>query len=116
LSYRRPAFSRIKQRNDERITTFTAEGRIDALFNSQVKSVQPGSAVLLVEEPGNVREIRIRADYVFVLIGGEPPYPLLKKIGIRFHGEREAQTQCAGDPKRDVSRLGALPAGETQKA
>ncbi len=103
LSYRRPAFSRIKQRNEERITTFAAEGRIDVLFNSQVKSIQLGSAVLLVEEPGTVREIPIRADYVFVLIGGEPPYPLLKKIGIRFHGEKEPQTLCAA-------------AGETQKA
>jgi thioredoxin reductase/Pyruvate/2-oxoacid:ferredoxin oxidoreductase delta subunit len=116
LSYRRPAFSRIKQRNEERITTFQAEGRVEVLFNSQVKSIQPGSAVVRVEEAGNIREISVRADYVFVLAGGEPPYPLLKKIGIRFHAENEPQTQCVGDPKRDVARWGALPAGETQKA
>ncbi len=90
LSYRRAAFSRIKQRNEERIATFQAEGRIDVLFNSQVKSIQPGSALLQIEETGNVRETTVRADYAFVLAGGEPPYPLLKKIGIRFHGEKEA--------------------------
>ena len=97
------AFSRIKQRNEERITTFQAEGRIDVLFNSQVKSVQPGSAVLQVEEAGNVRETSVRADYVFVLAGGDPPYPLLKKIGIRFNGEKEAEAPC-------------VAAGETQRA
>ncbi len=94
LSYRRPAFSRIKQRNEERITAFGAEGRIDVLFNSQVQSIRPGSAVLQVEEAGDVREISVRADHVFVLIGGEPPYPLLKKTGIRFHGEKEAAAPC----------------------
>ncbi len=103
LSYRRPAFSRIKQRNEERITAFQAEGRIDVLFNSQVKSIQPGSAVLQVEEAGNVRETPVRADYVFVLAGGEPPYPLLKKIGIRFHAEKEAEAA-------------RVPAGETSRA
>ncbi len=91
LSYRRAAFSRIKQRNEERITTFQAEGRMEVLFNSQVKSIQPGSAILQIEESGAVREIPVRANYVFVLAGGEPPYPLLKKIGIRFHGEKGAE-------------------------
>ena len=116
LSYRRPAFSRIKQRNEERITMFQAEGRIDVLFNSQVTHIQPGSAVLQVEEAGSVREVPVRADNVFVLIGGEPPYPLLKKIGIRFHGENEPESQCARDPKCDTSRLGAPPAERATKA
>ena len=101
LSYRRSAFSRVKQRNEERITTFQAEGRIDVLFNSQVKTIKPGSAVLQVEEAGKIREIPVRADYVFVLAGGEPPYPLLKKIGIRFHGENELETQCVAAEKAE---------------
>jgi thioredoxin reductase (NADPH) len=103
LSYRRAAFSRIKQRNEERITAFQAEGRIDVLFNSQVKSIEPGSAVLRVEEAGNVRETSVPADYVFVLAGGEPPYPLLKKMGIRFHGEKEAEAVRA--PTGETARV-----------
>jgi thioredoxin reductase (NADPH) len=99
LSYRRSAFSRIKQRNEERITTFQAEGRVDVLFNSQVKSIQPGSAVIQVDETANVRAIPVPADYVFVLAGGEPPYPLLKKIGIRFHGEKEPERQSVHPEK-----------------
>jgi thioredoxin reductase (NADPH) len=94
LSYRRHAFFRIKQRNEERITRFLSDGRIRVLFNSQVKSIEPGFAIIEVEEAGGVREITIRADHVFVLAGGEPPYPLLKKIGIRFNGENEQKTEC----------------------
>jgi len=94
LSYRRHAFFRIKQRNEERITRFLSDGRIRVLFNSQVKSIEPGFAIIEVEETGGVQEITIRADHVFVLAGGEPPYPLLKKIGIRFNGENEQKTEC----------------------
>jgi thioredoxin reductase len=94
LSYRRHAFFRLKQRNEERITRFLSEGRVRVLFNSQVKSVEPGSAIIEVEEAGGVQEITIRADHVFVLVGGEPPYPLLKKIGIRFNGENEQKGEC----------------------
>ncbi len=94
VSYRRPAFTRLKQRNEQRIARFLSEGRIHVLFNSQVKSIEPGAAILQVEEADTVREISVPANTIFVLAGGEPPYPLLKKIGIRFHGEEQPQTQC----------------------
>jgi len=29
----------------------------------------------------------IASDYVFVLIGGVPPFDLLQRIGVRLHGE-----------------------------
>jgi thioredoxin reductase len=87
ISYRRAAFTRLKQRNEERITRFVAENRVRVLFNSLVESIEPGQAVLQVENTGAVREILIPADCVFVLAGGEPPYPLLKKIGIQSHGQ-----------------------------
>ena len=93
LSYRRNAFFRIKQRNEERITRFLSEGRIRVLFNSQVKSIKPGSVIVEVGEADNAEEMVVTADYVFVLAGGEPPYPLLKKIGIRFHGEDKPEAQ-----------------------
>ncbi len=94
LSYRRSAFVRLKQRNEERIARFSSEDRVHVLFNSQVRRIEPGSAVLQIGEANNVRETTIRADYVFVLAGGEPPYPLLKTIGVRFNGEPEATAPC----------------------
>lgn len=93
LSYRRHAFFRLKQRNEERITRFLSEGRVRVLFNSQVKRVELGSTIIEVEEAGGVREITVRADHVFVLVGGEPPHPLLKRIGIRFNGENEQKAE-----------------------
>ncbi|MEN6427378.1 MAG: NAD(P)-binding domain-containing protein [Phycisphaerales bacterium] len=87
LSYRRHAFFRVKQRNEERITRFQSEGRIRVLFNSQVKSIEQGSAIVVVGEKDEAQVATVPADYVFILVGGEPPYPLLKKLGIRFHGD-----------------------------
>ena len=33
--------------------------------------------------------MRFKNDYVFVMAGGEPPYPLLKSMGVKFGGEDE---------------------------
>lgn len=96
ISYRRRAFFRIKQRNEERIARFTSDGRVRVLFNSQVKRIEVGSATIEVGEGQNARQTIVPADYVFVLAGGEPPYPLLKKIGVRFHGEDSADAQRVG--------------------
>jgi thioredoxin reductase (NADPH) len=94
LSYRRDAFVRLKQRNEERIARFSSEGRVHVLFRSCVQRIEAGSAVLQIGQADRVQETTIRADYVFVLAGGEPPYPLLKKIGVRFNGEPEPPARC----------------------
>jgi thioredoxin reductase len=90
LSYRRPSFFRIKRRNEERIARFMTDGRVRVLFNSQVRKIEPGSVTMALGAGDDAQETIVPADYVFVLAGGEPPYPLLEKIGIRFHG-REKQ-------------------------
>jgi thioredoxin reductase len=90
ISYRRPAFFRIKRRNEERIARFMTDGRVRVLFNSQVRKIEPGSVTMALGAGDDAQETIVPADYVFVLAGGEPPYPLLEKIGIRFHG-REKQ-------------------------
>jgi hypothetical protein len=47
-----------------------------------VISIGPESVKLTVAEG----DLEIPNDDVFVLIGGEPPYPFLQRIGIRFGG------------------------------
>ncbi|RKX46970.1 MAG: 4Fe-4S ferredoxin [Verrucomicrobia bacterium] len=91
LSYRRHAFFRIKARNRERIEAAQQEGRIEVLFNSQVEHFESGQALLILNssEGGRVGERQVSADSVFVFAGGEPPYPLLKSIGVHFGGEVE---------------------------
>lgn len=96
ISYRRHAFFRIKQRNEERIARFTADGRVRVLFSSQVKKIEVGSATIEIGEGENVQQTTLPADYVFILAGGEPPYPLLKKMGIRFHGEEKTEAEHVG--------------------
>jgi len=96
LSYRREGFFRLKGKNQERIETFRREGRISVLLKSHVKRIETGRVILTVEEADRTRELLVAADYVFVLAGGEPPYPFLKSIGIRFGNETEAKADAIG--------------------
>jgi thioredoxin reductase len=86
LSYRREKLVRIKKKNEDRLAPLLASGRIQALFPSQLEQILPGS-VRLKDRAGS-REIA--NDYVFVFAGGEPPFELLRKAGVRFGGEPAA--------------------------
>jgi thioredoxin reductase len=83
LSYRKPEFFRIKARNEERIRAAAAEGSVKLALGSEVRSVGTGHVDLALGE----RAARLPNDFVFVFAGGEPPYPLLKGMGVRFWGE-----------------------------
>jgi len=83
LSYRKPEFFRIKARNEERIRSAAAEGAVKLLLGSDVRSVGEEHVDLTAQG----RAARLANDFVFVFAGGEPPYPLLKGMGIRFWGE-----------------------------
>ena len=87
ISYRKDQFARIKKRNQDRIDPLLASGRIRALYSSEVLSISTDSVKLQVPEG----ELDIPNDDVFVLIGGDPPYPFLQRIGIRFGGEGSAE-------------------------
>ncbi len=86
LSYRKPAFLRVKKRNAERIERAIADGRITFLPESTVQEITPTSVALATPGGGVV----VPADNVLVLIGGIPPFALLHGIGIRFGGEQQA--------------------------
>jgi len=96
LSYRRHAFFRIKQRNRERIESLNREGKVEILFNSRIKKIESRDVLLEIEpeDSGQTHEMVIPAEYVFVFAGGEPPYPLLKKIGVRFGNESDSEEQA----------------------
>ncbi len=80
LSYRKEAFSRIKERNARRIAEFMRAGKVDVLFDSMPVEFRPEATVLEVKEI--LREIP--NDYVWIFAGGEPPSAFLKKIGVAF--------------------------------
>ncbi len=83
VSYRKEQFFRIKKKNQERLAKLVKRGRIRLIMQSQVLEITDTS-VLLKTPDG---EAEIDNDFVFVLIGGIPPFKLLREIGIRFGDE-----------------------------
>jgi len=94
LSYRKEAFSRIKERNAERIERNRKSGKVKVLFNSQPVEFKPES--VLIEVNGVTDEIP--NDYVWVFAGGTPPNDFLKKIGIEF-GMRDMTLEGSKEAK-----------------
>jgi thioredoxin reductase (NADPH) len=89
LSYRRDAFSRIKERNAQRMRQEAASGRIAVLFNSQPTAIRERS--VLLDVAGAVREIP--NDYVWVFAGGTPPNEFLTRVGVRL-GPQDLTSVC----------------------
>jgi thioredoxin reductase/Pyruvate/2-oxoacid:ferredoxin oxidoreductase delta subunit len=83
LSYRREKLVRIKKKNEERITALLARRRVESAFGTEVEEIGPSSVRL--KTPVGPRELP--NDYVFVFAGGDPPFGLLRQMGIRFGGE-----------------------------
>jgi putative YpdA family bacillithiol system oxidoreductase len=80
LSYRKEAFSRIKERNAQRIQESIRKGKVKVIFNSSPVEFKKDSVVLDVN--GKTQEIP--NDFVWIFAGGEPPTTFLKKIGVGF--------------------------------
>jgi thioredoxin reductase/Pyruvate/2-oxoacid:ferredoxin oxidoreductase delta subunit len=98
LSYRQETFSRIKDRNSQRINDFMRKGKVKVLFNSNPVEVLNDSVILEVK---GVRQT-LPNDYVWIFAGGEPPTAFLKKIGIGFSN-------------RDVTNEGARAVKEAKE-
>lgn len=80
LSYRGEAFTRIKDRNREKLEAETARGRVRVLLQSELREIRSGS--VLLETGGETRELP--NDYVIIRIGGEPPHEFLRRAGVRI--------------------------------
>jgi|SRR6516162_9438787 len=94
LSYRKEAFSRIKERNAERIEKNRKSGKVNVLFNSMPVEIKPESVV--IEVNGVNKEIS--NDFVWVFAGGTPPNDFLKKIGVQF-GMRDMTLEGSKEAK-----------------
>ena len=84
LSYRKEQLFRIKQKNQKSIERLIQKGSVRPIFSSVVEEITPTTVRLRVGED-DISEIP--NDYVFVSIGGEPPFRLLRQFGIRFGGQ-----------------------------
>ncbi len=99
MSYRQAAFSRIKDRNAQRIQECIRKGKVNVLFNSNPVEFRSDSVLIDV----NGEQQTLPNDYVWIFAGGEPPTAFLKKIGVSF-GER------------DLTKEGSQEAKETKHA
>jgi putative YpdA family bacillithiol system oxidoreductase len=102
LSYRQGQFSRIKERNEQRISTAMRAGKLDVLFNSNVVEIRQDSVTINVN--GNTRELP--NDFIWVFAGGVPPYDLLRKAGVRF-GDTDISAEVATAAKEVAAVLSA---------
>src|SRR5690348_5985254 len=104
LSYRKEAFSRIKERNSQRIQESIRKGKVKVIFNSTPVEFKKDSVVLEV----NGKPQEIPNDYVWIFAGGEPPTAFLKKIGVGF-GAQDLTTTGSREAKEAKEAALALP-------
>jgi len=117
LSYRKESFSRIKERNSQRIQECIRAGTVKVVFNSIPVEFKEDAVNLEVN--GTVEQIP--NDYVWIFAGGEPPTAFLKKIGIGF-GHQDITLQASGEAKqaalskKQFAKVGALEKELAQSA
>jgi len=80
LIVRGEGFPLAKARNREKIDAAVKQNTVTVRFQSAVREIKPKSVVVASGD----RVDEIENDFVFVMIGGELPFPLLEKIGIRI--------------------------------
>ena len=107
LSYRQGSFSRIKERNSQRLEDFVRKGKLKVVLNSSPVDFTVDAATL---EVNGVAQ-RIPNDFVWIFAGGDPPTTFLKKIGVGF-GSKDLTAEGSDEAKsvqrsRDVANLTA---------
>ncbi|MES0489953.1 MAG: NAD(P)-binding domain-containing protein [Leptospirales bacterium] len=78
MSYRKEQFIRIKDGNAKKIKNAINKGKIKVFFQSQATEIT--DTIVTLDINGQSRELE--NDRVFIMIGGEPAFPLLRSIGV----------------------------------
>src|SRR5216683_2563523 len=97
LSYRGDIFTRIKERNSQRIEECLRKGKLKVIFNSMPVEFKQKS--VLLEINGKTQEMP--NDFVWIFAGGEPPTAFLKKVGVRV-GLRDMTAEGSSEAKQSV--------------
>jgi thioredoxin reductase (NADPH) len=90
MSYRRPEFFRMRRRNLRSLERLRQEGRLDVILDSEIRRIERDHVILTVRRNGTEIEKQLPASAVFILIGGDPPFEMLRRLGIRFGGSAAA--------------------------
>lgn len=97
LSYRKEAFTRLKDRNEKRVQDNARTGKLKIAYNSMPLEFKEKS--VLLEVNGKVEEIP--NDYAWIFAGGEPPTAFLKKIGVQI-GPRDMTPEASSEAKQSA--------------
>ena len=95
LSYRKAEFSRIKERNSQRLAEYVKAKKLTVALNSQPVEIREKSVVL--EVAGKRRELP--NDYVWVMAGSLPPNDFLKQIGVQL-GSKDLTAEASAEARR----------------
>jgi thioredoxin reductase (NADPH) len=97
LSYRQEGFTRLKNRNQQRMEEAIQKGKVTVLFNSN--PVEFTDKTVILDVGGKAKEIP--NDFVWIFAGGEPPTAFLKKIGVQV-GERDMTQEGSSEAKQNT--------------
>ena len=56
-------------------------------MSSEVEKIDAKSLKIKVKSAKGSETMELKNDFVFVFAGGDPPYPLLQSMGIKFGGD-----------------------------
>lgn len=94
ISYRKAAFSRLRARNEARLTQAVQQGQIELILESEVTGIEEQLVHLKVRD----HEERLLAnDDVFVLVGGIAPQEVLEASGVSFDPADRPQSVSLAD-------------------
>jgi thioredoxin reductase/ferredoxin len=91
VSYRKESFTRLKERNAQRVRELTRAGKMNVLFNSQPVEIRPHAVLLDVAG----RRQELPNDYVWVLAGSLPPNEFLRDAGVQLGAHDLTETARA---------------------
>ena len=86
LSYRKAEFNRPKPENQEKIDRLRNAGRVEILFESNIREIHDGHVVIDAKDG----ERTIDNDQVFLMIGREAPLDFFRRSGVKIRNERTA--------------------------
>lgn len=92
LSYRKDSFTRIKERNAQRVKELAKAGKLSVIFNSQPLEIR--ERAVLLEVAGKQRELP--NDYVWVLAGSLPANDFLRQAGVQL-GSRDLTKEALAE-------------------
>jgi thioredoxin reductase (NADPH) len=80
ISYRGNNFSRLKQKNHQKINEAIQSGVIKVFFNSNIKEILEDKVIV---EIADSESVELKNNLVYIFAGGELPAAFLERTGIR---------------------------------